>query len=115
VFLEILKEMKEVRSSGDNITFGRVPVPSLKRWCFILHKCMHMRLTDSVSKLSSLFIKSAKDPKSKKEKVGKGDGKRKRGAGKKSGKNATFDIGSVMMHNLTSGTDMEKKVHSLYT
>jgi hypothetical protein len=105
--------MREVRASGDKITFSRIPVSSLKRWCFILHKCMHMRLTDSVSKLSSLFVKSAKDPKTKKEKADKGGEKRKRGAGKKSGKDATTDIGSVMMRNLTSGSDREKKVHSL--
>ena len=109
--------MKEVRASVDNITFGRIPASTLKRWCFILHKCMHMRLTDSVSKLSSLFIKSAKETKSKKAKADKGGEKRKRGAGrgKKSGKNATTDIGSIMLHNLTSGTGREKKVHSLFT
>ncbi len=107
--------MKDVRASFDKITFGRIPVSSLKRWCFILHKCMHMRLTDSVSKLSSLFIKSAKDSKTKKAKADKGGEKRKRGAGKKSGKNATTDIGSVMLRDLTSGNDREKKAHSLFT
>ena len=44
-----------------------------------------------MSKLSSLFIKSAKETKSKKAKADKGGEKRKRGAGKKSGKNATTD------------------------
>ena len=100
--------MKEVRNSVDNITFGKIPASTLKRWCFILYKTMHMRLSDSVMKLTSLFGKSAKERKPKKEKAEKGGKKTTRGPGKKGGQD--FDIGKAILHNISHGNEAEKKV-----
>jgi hypothetical protein len=111
--------MKAVRASEEKITFGLIPVSTLKRWCFIMYTTMHMRLTDSVSKLTALFRKSSRERKPKKENAEKKNGgKRTRGPGKKGKHDAgaqDFDIGRAMLENISSGTDAEKKVHTLCT
>jgi hypothetical protein len=111
--------MKAVRASEGKITFSFIPVSTLKRWCFIMYTTMHMRLTDSVSKLTALFRKSSREGKPKKEKAEKKDGKKRtRGPGKKGKHDARaqdFDIGTAMLKNITSGTDAERKVSALST